>query len=396
MSQVEQKKTSEALDPAIKKTEKIEKEIIKTETNDKIDKVIEVVLSSNDKYNYLSSNLINALEMFVFEYNDKSITFNVNLYNNHSELKTIFNEKKKPGKIFIGPISSEETRIAKKYCEENILIFSFASERSLAGECLYLFNFFIEDDLRTIFSYLDAESKIALIYPDNNYGNYVNDIIDSFAMGSKSTLIYKLKYNEDLSDARTIIKQLGKYEFRKQELQKQKKLLMKKNDEVSFAALKKLEKFETIGDLDFTHLIISDGNIRILELAPLLPFYDIDPNNIQFIGTGLWDEKSFFDEPSLQGAIFPGIEISERNDFVNSFSEIYSLPPPRTATIMYDLAALISILSKKHDNLNQIVSFLKEDNYFKGLDGNFSIKNNIIERELLILKITNGKAIEID
>ena len=396
MSQVEQKKTSEALDPAIKKTEKIEKEIIKTETNDKIDKVIEVVLSSNDKYNYLSSNLINALEMFVFEYNDKSITFNVNLYNNQSELKTIFNEKKKPGKIFIGPISSEETRIAKKYCEENILIFSFASERSLAGECLYLFNFFIEDDLRTIFSYLDAESKIALIYPDNNYGNYVNDIIDSFAMGSKSTLIYKLKYNEDLSDARTIIKQLGKYEFRKQELQKQKKLLMKKNDEVSFAALKKLEKFETIGDLDFTHLIISDGNIRILELAPLLPFYDIDPNNIQFIGTGLWDEKSFFDEPSLQGAIFPGIEISERNDFVNSFSEIYSLPPPRTATIMYDLAALISILSKKHDNLNQIVSFLKEDNYFKGLDGNFSIKNNIIERELLILKITNGKAIEID
>lgn len=396
MSQVEQKKTSEALDPAIKKTEKIEKEIIKTETNDKIDKVIEVVLSSNDKYNYLSSNLINALEMFVFEYNDKSITFNVNLYNNQSELKTIFNEKKKPGKIFIGPISSEETRVAKQYCEENILIFSFASERSLAGECLYLFNFFIEDDLRTIFSYLDAESKIALIYPDNNYGNYVNDIIDSFAMGSKSTLIYKLKYNEDLSDARTIIKQLGKYEFRKQELQKQKKLLMKKNDEVSFAALKKLEKFETIGDLDFTHLIISDGNIRILELAPLLPFYDIDPNNIQFIGTGLWDEKSFFDEPSLQGAIFPGIEISERNDFVNSFSEIYSLPPPRTATIMYDLAALISILSKKYDNLNQIVSFLKEDNYFKGLDGNFSIKNNIIERELLILKITNGKAIEID
>ena len=42
------------------------------------------------------------------------------------------------------------------------------------------------------------------------------------------------------------------------------------------------------------------------------------------------------------------------------------------------------------------MSFLKEDNYFKGLDGNFSIKNNIIERELLILKITNGKAIEID
>ena len=42
---------------------------------------------------------------------------------------------------------------------------------------------------------------------------------------------------------------------------------------------KKLEKFETIGELDFTHLIISDGNIRILELAGVIVQ---DPGVIQY------------------------------------------------------------------------------------------------------------------
>ena len=37
-----------------------------------------------------------------------------------------------------------------------------------------------------------------------------------------------------------------------------------------------------------------------------------------------------------------------------------------------------------------------QPNFFIGLDGNFSIKNNIIERDLSILKIKSGKAILAD
>ena len=99
--------------------------------------------------------------------------------------------------------------------------------------------------------------------------------------------------------AREAIKKLGKYELRRNELERQKKILQNKNDEISKKALKKIEKFETSGVIEFTHLLLPDYNIRLLQIAPLLPFYDIDPNKVQFVGTGVWDNEVFFDEHSL-------------------------------------------------------------------------------------------------
>jgi len=354
--------------------------------------VIEVVLPSKNENNYIADSFVNSLEIAVYDLQNESLNFNVRRYSSDEELNKIFSDNSKNGKIFIGPLTSSDTEIIKKYCNKNILIFSFASDRSLGKDCVFLFNFFIEDDLNAIFTYLNEKSKIALLYPNNKYGNYVNSIIDNYSKINESTLIYKIPYNEDLSDIREIIKQLGKYDFRKKELERQISLLESKKDEVSLASLKKLKRFETIGELDFTHLIISDGNIRILELAPLLPFYDIDPNRIKFIGTGLWDEKSFFDEPSLQGAIFPGTEFNKRKEFEKKYMDLFLLPPPRTSTIIYDVSSLINYLTVNYENFNQINVFLNNNNKFVGLDGRFSIENNLIKRELSILKIQDGKA----
>ena len=361
-------------------------------TNIDVINVIEVVLPSKSENNYIADSFVNSLEIAVYDLQNESLSFNVRRYSSDQELNKIFFDNSRSGKIFIGPLTTSDTKIVKKYCNKNILIFSFASDRGLANDCVFLFNFFIEDDLDAIFSYLNEKNKIALLYPNNKYGNYVNSIIDDYSKKYESTLIYKIPYNEDLSDIRTIIKQLGRYDFRKKELERQISLLESKKDEISLASLKKLKRFETIGELDFTHLIISDGNIRILELAPLLPFYDIDPNRIKFVGTGLWDEKSFFDEPSLQGAIFPGTELNKRIEFEKKYMDLFLLPPPRTSTIIYDVSSLINYLTITYENFNQINAFLKGNNRFVGLDGRFSIENNLIKRELSILKIQDGKA----
>mgnify|MGYP001167802301 CR=1 FL=1 len=51
-----------------------------------------------------------------------------------------------------------------------------------------------------------------------------------------------------------------------------------------------------------------------MQVAPLLPYYDIDPEAVQFLSTGVIDDENFFSEPSLQGAIFPGVEKEKRSD----------------------------------------------------------------------------------
>tara|TARA_Y100001970_G_scaffold293594_1_gene441451 strand:+ start:3621 stop:4985 length:1365 start_codon:yes stop_codon:yes gene_type:complete len=363
---------------------------IKKFAKNKILNEVEIILPKKNK-SKVTENLINAFELSIYVKDIKNIQFNINRYEEASDLKKILNLKASPGKIFIGTLNSLETNIVKDYCHKGILFFSFVANKELAGNCVYLINFFPDDDLRALFNHFPSESKIALLYPENFYGYNINKIIDPIAANSRSIIINRASYKEDLSNAREAIKELSKYELRKFELERQKNILKNKNDEVSKRALKKIEKFETIGTLDFTHLILPDYGIRLLEIAPLLPFYDVDPEIVQFVGTGVWDDKVFFDEPSLQGAFFSGIHEENRKLFFDNYQLIYNQKPLRTSTIAFDLVGIISYIINKEMNVASTFDFLDNSNInFDGIDGKFFFKKNIIYRDLDILKIENG------
>ncbi len=354
---------------------------------------IEIILPS-EKNIEITKNFINSLELSIYKKNIKNLSLSINTYSDKKHLHEIIDAKIIPGKIFIGPLTSNDTKNINKYCSQGAIFFSFASKRQLASDCVYLINFFAEDDLRALFDHFDSNARIALLYPKNNYGYYINKIIDEISVNSKAIIVNKSSYNEDLSDAREAIKQLGKYELRRQELERQKKILQKNNSEFSIKALKKIEKFETIGALDFTHVIIADYNIRLLEIVPLLPFYDIDPNKIQFVGTGVWDDEAFFDEPSLQRAIFPGVSRKKRQYFIEEYIHKYNSEPLRISTIMYDLVGLLTyIVDNKHTVESTFALLNNQQLSFEGLDGKFSFENNLIKRDLDILKIKDKQAL---
>ena len=357
---------------------------------------VEIILPRYKKPN-VTRNLINALELSIYKKEIKKFSLNINSYIDIKELEKLLIEKAKPGKIFIGTLTPESSKIVKNYCYKGILFFSFAPDKSLADECVYLINFFPEDDLIALFNHFPEGSRIALLFPENAYGYYINYIIDPIADESSSLIVNRASYKEDLTNAREAIKELSKYELRKYELNRQKKILEKKDDVISKKALKKIEKFETIGEVDFTHLILPDYSIRLLEIAPLLPFYDVDPNKVKFVGTGVWDDKIFFDEPSLQGAIFSGIDEVNRLTFLNDYEKIYQEKPIRTATLPYDLLGIVSYIINQKMTIAQAYDLLDNSQIkFDGIDGKFSFVENVIFRELDILKIAKGSAIKLN
>ena len=374
-----------------KKEINIEKKV-DTLVNQKISKTVEIILPANSNKN-ITKNLINSFELSIYKKEIDNISLKINRYKNLSDLESLLKLKALPGTIFVGTLTSEATQVVKKFCKQKILFFSFSADKNIADECVYLVNFFPEDDLEALFNFFPTDSKIALLYPENYYGNNINKIINPIALRSKSIIISRASYNEDLSDAREAIKELGKYELRKFELQRQKNLLKNKDDEISKNALKKIQKFETIGNVDFTHLILPDYSIRLLEIAPLLPFYDVDPNKVQFVGTGVWDNALFFDEPSLQGAIFSGIEENKREQFIDDYFDVYQDNPMRTATIPFDLMGIISYILEGSFSVEGAYTLLNDSSIkFDGIDGKFFFKNNSIFRELDILEIFDGTA----
>ena len=166
---------------------------------------------------------------------------------------------------------------------------------------------------------------------------------------------------------------------------------------MSKKALKKIERFETAGTVDFTHLILPDYSIRLLQIAPLLPFYDIDPNVVQFVGTGVWDNEIFFNERSLQKSIFPGVNKSKRKDYFDDYYMYYNHKPMRTITMPYDLVGIIAYIINNNYKTEDVFTLLNDQsNNFDGIDGRFSFNKNIITRKLNILKILEGKAVLIE
>jgi hypothetical protein len=245
--------------------------------------------------------------------------------------------------------------------------------------------------------YLDDDARVALLYPENEYGYLINSFIDDIIFESSAILVNRSSYKKDLSNVRESIKELGKYELRKYELNRQKQILSSKKDEKSKKRLKKLERFKTTSDYDFTHILIADYGLNLLQVAPLLPYYDIDPNLVQFMGTGVIDDKTFFYEPSLQGAIFPGIPETNRINVINNYMEIYDDEFLRISTLPYDLIGLINFIYTKKYKLGDVIKLLNNPNKrFDGIDGNFYFKDNMIERDLNILKINNGNSFVIN
>tara|TARA_B100001057_G_scaffold113134_1_gene111409 strand:- start:491 stop:838 length:348 start_codon:yes stop_codon:yes gene_type:complete len=115
------------------------------------------------------------------------------------------------------------------------------------------------------------------------------------------------------------------------------------------------------------------------------------------MGTGVIDDKTFFYEPSLQGAIYPGVPDTRRINIINNYIEIYDDEFLRVSTLPYDLIGLINFIYSKDYKFGDVVRLLNNPNKkFNGVDGSFYFKNNMIERDLNILRISNGNSFVIN
>jgi len=357
---------------------------------------ITVLISKKDDPKIVDQ-FLNIIELATYKKKIKNISFNIHVYEDNNSLMKYLEKNNQPGTIYFGPITTNDSLGLNTYCDDGILFFSFSSNKSLADNCVFLLNFFPHNEIETIFEYLPENSKVALVYPENLYGYKINEIVDSVSERSKSIIINRASYKENLENVRSAIKELGKYELRKFELNRQKKLLALNKDENSKQRLKKLERFTTTNDYDFPHVLIADYGVRLLQVAPLLSYYDIDPNIVGFIGTGVWDDTIFFNEPTLQNAIFPGVEYKKRQKLIDDYVAIYDEDLMRVSTLPYDLIGLLTYLINNNYNIKEFYELIESKNFiFDGVDGNFYFKNNLIERELKILQIKNGKALQIN
>ncbi len=293
--------------------------------------------------------------------------------------------------LILGPLFSGSVRaVAESARARGINIVAFSNDRSVAGDGVFLMGFMPEQQVDRVINFARTQgiTRFAALLPETPFGATVEDALRAAMTRSGGDLVRVERYFTDAQDFQEPVQRVADYARRNGMLQAARRDLKHRDDEISKRTLKRLSSLDTIGDLGYEALFIAEGGARLGAIAPLLPFYDVDPNDVRFLGTRQWEDPAIGREPAMVGGWFAGPALEAPESFRERYEALYGAPTPRVASLAYDATALAEILSRAAQRPYFTEESLRNRNGFVGIDGIFRFdEEGIAQRGLAVLEI---------
>ncbi len=373
------------------------------ETNTEITKQplkVGIMLPLTGKHYQIGNSLLNAAQLALNKTQSKNIKFFVRDTGNTDNItKNFYSLLNQDIDIILGPIFSENIlKIKPLVKDEDIQIITFSNNTEVKQNNLYIFGLTLEDEMQSILRYSQnsKNKKLAAILPDNDYGKRIKTEITKFYTNNPSHLVKTIMYNPNNPDFYKISKNISEYEDRKINLALKIKELESHNTDKSKKEVKRLKNLDTLGDLPFDSLFIGIQTFNQLSMiSSILPYYDVDPKKIQYLGNSVWNQDSIVKEPGLNNSVFTSLDRESISHFKQEYIKIFNQKPHPIASLAYDAVGLIVSLSKNQKTINS--SSLTSKKGFVGVSGKFKFKlDGNIERIPIIYRVKDENLYEIN
>ena len=298
--------------------------------------------------------------------------------------------------LILGPLfSTAVAPVAEEAASYGVPIVAFSNNASVAQPSIYIMGVLPEIQVERIIAFAHSQDlwNVAALVPNTDYGNVVTQAFQEASLRS-GVEIADIKFFDPLGeDAEAAARALADYERRNKELLDERELLEARGDEASLLALKRLEILDTLNPPDYQAVFLPLGGRQLLTAAPLLAYYDVDPADVRYLGTALWDDESLTKEPTLLGGWFAAPDPQYWDAFLVRYRELYDEEPPRLASLGYDATALAAVLARGRggEQSGQPIfssAALTNPNGFSGVDGIFRfLPDGRVQRALAILEI---------
>ncbi len=294
--------------------------------------------------------------------------------------------------LILGPLFADGVAAVAAHARRSgVAVLAFSTDRAVAGDGVYLLGHTPRTQIRRVIGYAAERGhrRIALLAPETRYGIAVADETAAAARSAGLSLIRVRYYAPDSSDAAEVVRDLAEYDERSRALEAERAALAGRDDDASRRRLDRLSTLDTVGAVPFDALLLADGSARLRQVAPLLPYYDIDPTKVRLLGTGLWEDPATLSEPALVGGWFAGPDPAGRRDFEARYRQIFAELPGTIASLAYDATALAAVLARTG------VAFgprsIGDRRGFLGVDGLFRFdEDGMAERSLAVFEVAGG------
>ncbi len=194
--------------------------------------------------------------------------------------------------VIIGPFRREVLLDIKPIAKsKSIPILTFSNDISLRENNIWSLGFSPEEQVESVISCALSYGykNFGLVAPDNLYGRILTNASIDLISDYKNNKYEKILLNND-------------------QINNKSKL---------FSILKSFLKFKENQTLHtrFDSILIGGSKEFILEIAPLLAFFNVDSRYVKILGTERFNTKEIKNEPSLEKAWFPAIVSKNEKDF---------------------------------------------------------------------------------
>ena len=325
-------------------------------------------LSATGNAGQIALNLKNASDLALREFQTASIQILVKDDRGTADgARAATTEALQQGaELILGPLFAQSVSAAAAVAKPaNVPIIAFSTDASSAARGVYLLSFLPQTDVERIVRYAASQGKrsYAALLPNNAYGTVVEAALQ-----------------KSVANAGGRVMALERYELERTAMQ------------TKAEAVAKLVKSGTVDAI-----VLPDAGDAAPFLGQILAANGVDPSQIQYLGSGQWDDQRIAQESNLNGAWYPAPEKAGFEAFARRYQAAFGAAPFRAATLAYDATSLAAGLSARFGERRFTPEVLTSTSGFIGLDGAFRLlATGLNERGLAIYRIERGQVTVID
>lgn len=262
--------------------------------------------------------------------------------------------------VIVGPLfGASVSAVAPIARDRAVPVLAFSTERTVAGNGVYLLSFLPRNEVRRVVSYAVSRGhrQFAALVPQTAYGDVAQAAFQESVAANKGNIVSMERFAPNAAAVAAPAAAIAK----------------------------------SGADAVF----IPQGGTILRAIGLTLSQDGMARGKVKLLGTGLWEEAALAREPSLQGAWYAAPSPNADADFVGKYRNAFGAEPASLANLAYDAVSLVALLSQGEAYHRFTPAALMDPNGFSGVSGIFRFAaDGTSERGLAVLEMNaNGPVV---
>jgi branched-chain amino acid transport system substrate-binding protein len=260
--------------------------------------------------------------------------------------------------VIVGPLFGPSVSVVAPIARDRAVpVLAFSTEKSVAGNGVYLLSFLAENEVNRVIRYAASKGhkSFAALAPQTAYGDVAKDAFTEAVAAAHGNIVDVERY---APNAGAVAAPAG-----------------------------------AVAKSGADAVLIAQGGVILRAIAPTLSLDGATRDKVKLMGTGLWDDDAqLMRETSLHGSWYAAPAPNSDAEFAGKYRATFGTAPAQLASLAYDAVSLVALLSPGVAYHRFTRGALMDPNGFAGVNGIFRFKaDGTSERGLAVLEVTaNG------